>query len=242
MTVVSIFLMVVVLILAALLYLEFGMFRVSVLDRRDRRYEELAFLNKQAESGQTVFFGDSITQYCPVEEIYASYIASSGQQVYNRGIASETTQDAIKRLDSNVLSINPGTLVILYGCNDIGQKIPVSRTVANMEEIIVRVRKKNPDVHIIMQAVYPVREQGNGLPAKLLIGRRTCEKIKQLNIALEELAKRMGISFVNLTDILADESGQLRTEYTADGLHVNEIAYRQIAAEMIPMLERGKEQ
>lgn len=226
----------VILVLAVLLYLELEMFQISVLDRRNRRHEELAFLSRDAECGQTVFFGDSITQYCPVEEIYASYTAKCGQRVYNRGIASETTEDALRRLESNVLCLKPGTLVILYGCNDIGKKIPAARTVQNIEKIIVRTREVNPEVRILLQAVYPVRETGNKLAAKLLIGGRTCEKVRLLNRALEEMADRLEVPFADLTDVLADESGQLKAEYTADGLHVNEKAYRRIAARIMPLL------
>lgn len=226
----------VIIVLAVLLYLELEMFQISVLDRRNRRHEELAFLSQDANCGQTVFFGDSITQYCSVEEIYASYTAKCGQQVYNRGIASETTEDALKRLESNVLCLRPGTLVILYGCNDIGKKIPADRTVQNIEKIIVRMRESNPGVRIILQAVYPVRETGNKLAAKLLIGGRTCEKVRKLNRALEEMADRMEVPFADLTDVLADENGQLKAEYTADGLHVNEKAYRRIAEKIIPLL------
>lgn len=229
-----------IVILLFLLYLVLGMVRVSVLDRRNHRKEELAFYSKNAKTGQTVFLGDSITQYCPVEEVYAQYMAQSGSRVYNRGIASETSEDVLKRLDSNVIALKPAKLVILLGCNDIGKKISAEQTVSNVEKIIEKVREGNPDVHIILQAVYPVKESGNPLPAQILVGSRTCEKIKKLNIGLKELAERQKIVFVDLTDVLADSNGQLKEEYTADGLHVNEQAYQQIAAQIIPLLCAGK--
>lgn len=219
------------------LYLALGMFRVSVLNRRNHRKEELAVLGETAKQGQTVFFGDSITQYCPVEEVFAGYTERSGSLVYNRGIASETSEDALKRLESNVLALKPARLVILLGCNDIGKKMHAPQTVDNIRQIIVKTRKQNPDAFIILQAVYPIRERVRSLPAKLLIGRRTCEKIRTLNIELEKLARRQRVAYLDLTDLLADEWGQLKQEFTMDGLHVNEQAYRQIATRVIPLLE-----
>ncbi|MGM9588218.1 MAG: GDSL-type esterase/lipase family protein [Candidatus Limivicinus sp.] len=237
MTILCVCLITVIVVLGFVLYLALGMFRVSVLDRRDHRKEELAFLGEQAKQGQTVFFGDSITQYCPVEEVYASYTEKTGSLVYNRGIASETSEDALKRLDSSVLALKPASLVILLGCNDIGQKMPASQTVNNIEQIIVKTRQQDPDVSVILQAVYPVRESVKSLPARLLIGSRTCEKIRVLNGELEKLAKRQHVAYLDLTDILSDEGGQLKQAYTMDGLHVNELAYRQIAARVMPLLE-----
>lgn len=227
----------VIVVLGLALYLALGMFRVSVLDRRDHRKEELAFLGETAKQGQTVFFGDSITQYCPVEEVFAGYTERSGSLVYNRGIASETSADALKRLESSVLALKPARLVILLGCNDIGKKMPASQTVDNIEQIITKSRQQNPDISIILQAVYPIREGIQSLPARILIGSRTCEKIRALNTELEKLARRQSVAYLDLTDLLADERGQLKQEYTMDGLHVNELAYRQIAARMMPLLE-----
>lgn len=237
MTILCVCLIGVIVVLGLALYLALGMFRVSVLDRRDRRKEELAFLGENGKQGQTVFFGDSITQYCPVEEVYAGYTEWSGSLVYNRGIASETSEDARKRLESSVLALKPARLVILLGCNDIGKKLPASQTVNNIEQIIEKTRQQNPDVFIILQAVYPIRERVKSLPARLLIGSRTCEKIRALNGELEKLAKRQKVTYLDLTDLLADEQGQLKQAYTMDGLHVNELAYRQIAAWVIPLLE-----
>lgn len=234
-------LMAVIVVLGFLLYLLMGVFRISALDRRDHRKDELAFLSESGKQGQTVFFGDSITHYCPVEEIYAAYTERSGLRVYNRGIASETSADALKRLDSNVLALDPANLVILLGCNDIGEKIPTDQTVRNLEEIIRRVREKNPAVHIILQAVYPIRETGNSLPARYLIGGRSNEKVQALNKELNAMTQRQNVLFADLTDLLADGSGQLREDYTADGLHVNERAYQKIAARLTPLLIHGTE-
>lgn len=227
----------VVLVLMLALYLALGMFRVSVLNRRDHRKEELAFLGDTAKLGQTVFFGDSITQYCPVEEMYAAYTARTGSLVYNRGIASETSGDALKRLDSSVLALQPASLVILLGCNDIGKKLTASQTVNNIEQIIAKTRQQNPEIFILLQAVYPIRESVKSLPARLLIGSRSCEKIRALNTELKELAERQNVVYLDLTDLLSDEEGRLKQAYTMDGLHVNELAYRQIAARVMPLLE-----
>ena len=45
----------------------------------------------------TVFFGDSITELCSTEEIYADYIKESGIPIINRGISAETTTTMVER-------------------------------------------------------------------------------------------------------------------------------------------------
>lgn len=223
------------------LWLLWGIFKVSSLDRRDHRAEELAFLSEMAIEGQTVFLGDSITQYCPVEEIYSSFAKQHSQIVYNRGITSETSLDALNRLEHSVLVLKPSQVVILLGCNDIG-KLTKEQTVSNIEKIIDRIRELDANVKILLQAVYPIRETKITFSAKLIVGRRTNEKVRQLNKELEKLAKKKHVFYLDLTELLRDEEGQLKQSFTRDGLHVNAKAYREIAKCVIPLLEEKNEE
>ena len=50
--------------------------------RKTEHYSQLA---EYAPENATVFFGDSITELCSVEDIYAEYSKSSGSPVINRG-------------------------------------------------------------------------------------------------------------------------------------------------------------
>lgn len=69
----------------------------------------------------TVFFGDSITELCPLNDIYASYVKDTGIPVINRAISAETTAQMLERFEDNVINIHPQNLVMLMGINDLSQ-------------------------------------------------------------------------------------------------------------------------
>jgi lysophospholipase L1-like esterase len=71
---------------------------------------------------RVVFFGDSITE----AGLYARYIelfqraAHSGERVefFNAGVAGDTTQDGLARINADVLSLRPTVVVVNFGVND----------------------------------------------------------------------------------------------------------------------------
>lgn len=43
-----------------------------------------------------------------------------------------------------------------------------------------------------------------------------------MNEAINELAEELGLKLINMAAVLADEDGELKPEYSADGIHFNE--------------------
>lgn len=101
--------------------------------------ENFRFLNeKYAQQGQTVLFGDSITEIFNSYELFYAFSQTTGQAVYNRGISGDTSDKLLERLECNALNINPKNLVILIGTNDIGIGVPTEYTLKNIKEILQR--------------------------------------------------------------------------------------------------------
>ena len=101
--------------------------------------ENFIFLNeKYAQHGQTVLFGDSITEIFNSYELFYAFSQTTGQAVYNRGISGDTSDRLLERLECNALNINPKNLVILIGTNDIGIGVPTEYTLKNIKEILQR--------------------------------------------------------------------------------------------------------
>ena len=101
--------------------------------------ENFSFLNeKYAQQGQTVLFGDSITEIFNSYELFYAFSQTTGQAVYNRGISGDTSDRLLERLECNALNINPKNLVILIGTNDIGIGVPTEYTLKNIKEILQR--------------------------------------------------------------------------------------------------------
>ena len=124
---------------------------------KQTKKENYQFLNENyAQHGQTVLFGDSITEIFNSYELFYAFSQTTGQAVYNRGISGDTSDRLLERLECNALNINPKNLVILIGTNDIGIGLPPEYTLNNIKEILLRTQPLFPNTNIVLQAIYPV--------------------------------------------------------------------------------------
>jgi len=117
--------------LAASYFAIYGAHGVTFLGNKDKKATAYANAGIDAARGETVFFGDSITEMCNLEEFYPNL------NLYNRGISGDTTQDMLDRLESNVLEIEPSRIVFLGGTNDIGKNISPQDIANNIKIIII---------------------------------------------------------------------------------------------------------
>lgn len=207
---------------------------ITKYDReKTTKCENYRILNEEyALHNQTVLLGDSITDFFNWYELFYDFSKVSGQAVYNRGISGDTTDRLLERLDDNVLSINPKNIVLLIGTNDIGRGLPLSMSVENVSKIIKMAKEKCPDMNFILQAVYPINR---GMRDKF--EKRSNEKIELMNKEFIKLSEKYGCVWLDITDKLKDETGNLKKEYTYDGLHLNVNAYRIVAENVIPLLK-----
>ncbi|MBR5543924.1 MAG: lysophospholipase [Clostridia bacterium] len=194
--------------------------------------ENYRILNEEyALQNQTILLGDSITDFFNYFELFYDYSKQNNTLVYNRGISGDTTDRLLERLNDNVLNINPKNIVLLIGTNDIGRGLPLSMSIENVSKIIEITKEKCPDVNFILQAVYPINR---GMRDRF--EKRSNEKIELMNKEFIKLSKKYDCVWLDITDKLKDETGNLKKEYTFDGLHLNVSAYKIIAENVIPLL------
>lgn len=181
-----------------------------------------------AKEGQVVFFGDSITELLNISDWYGEYSLKSGLELYNRGIGGDTTIGLYKRAKENVLCIKPKAAVILIGTNDLGLGFDPDFVEKNMENTLKLFKEECPDCKVILEAIYPVIE-GKA-------GKRKNSDILDANRRYKALAEKYGAAFIDLTDKLADASGNLKSEYTYDGLHLSAKGYEVTSREIKKLL------
>lgn len=187
----------------------------------------------------TVFFGDSITELCPLNDIYASYVKDTGIPVINRGISAETTAQMLERFEDNVINIHPQNLVMLMGINDLSQKIELEDIINNIEQMINMIKTKQPNINIIIQAVYPINiSNQDSFYNKRQLKNRDNQAIKELNRLIKELANDKEITFLDVNDYLIDSNGELKKEFSEDGLHPNTKGYLAIKDKIIEELKK----
>jgi len=209
-------------------------------------------LNPKASKGGVAFAGDSITEGFPLHEMLRS-----DKPMFNRGISGDTTRDVLGKLRDVALDLEPGQVFLHIGSNDLPQGERPEKIVRRVEEICARIQAALPNAQLLIEAVYPVNpgegakrlvaspypihtiEEANSalLP---LFGRRTNSAIREINAGLLELIPSRNWIFIDTYPILADEDGQLKSDYTYDGLHLTVKGYEAVAEEIQKYIGRGR--
>ncbi len=184
--------------------------------------ETYEILNKHAQSGKIVFFGDSLTDFYPLQEFFDE------PTIYNRGVAGDTTDNLLARLD-NVTDIAPSKVFLLIGTNDIGIGKSPRYAAANTKKIILKIKEACPDCKVYIQSQYPIRRGKNlfSFFACLFRSRKRLHKLDELN---RINAQELGCAFIEIYPSLCDEKNRLKKEYTFDGLHMSALAYCKISS------------
>lgn len=108
--------------------------------------------NIDSRGTNIICFGDSLTfgYGAETKESYPVVLSKMIQNpVINAGIDGDTSSEALKRLDSDVLERDPLLVIIEFGGNDFLRKIPREDTVNNIKEMIEMIQAKGAMVAIV---------------------------------------------------------------------------------------------
>ena len=108
--------------------------------------------NLDSQGRDIICFGDSITSGVGAEgdRNYPYFLSQLiGRKVINAGKSGDTTYEALKRLERDVLSYNPYLVIVELGGNDFLRRIPTEITLKNIEEIITRIQEKGAIVALV---------------------------------------------------------------------------------------------
>ena len=175
-----------------------------------------------------LFLGDSITEGYALEEYYDNL------PVVNSGVSGNRTTDILSDMKSRVYQYNPTKIFILIGINDLNsaEDAIINTTFNNIKEIIEEIKENRSDATIYVESVYPV----NNVIENSVAGNRTHDIIMNLNKQISEYCDDEKCEYINLYDNLTDEEGNLKEEYTYDGLHLSSLGYVVVTRELLPYL------
>ena len=175
-----------------------------------------------------VFLGDSIFEGYDLKKFY------DGLPVINSGIAGHKTTDLLKDMNNRVYKYNPSKVFILIGTNDF---VDISKedTIKNIGKIIDGIKENRPYAEIYVQSIYPVN-------ASINQGGSVCERnnedINFMNDGIKKICTEKEVAYMDIHKLLVDDEGNLKKDYTKDGLHVNDTAYEIITEEIMKVLKK----
>lgn len=171
-----------------------------------------------------LFIGDSRTvgfyQYAPVEG--AKYFARTSMSIYNifNSSKSETgTGDA--SLETYLKNNKFGKIYILLGINEIGGSIDA--IVSEYGEVLAKIKQLQPGAKIIIQSNMHVSAKKSASNPNSFNNKR----IDELNSKLSKLADNRVVYYLDFTHVFDDENGNLRSDYTSDGVHFYAKCYKE---------------
>jgi lysophospholipase L1-like esterase len=167
------------------------------------------FKTLNQEKAEIVFIGDSLTDRCEWSELLER------KEVANRGIDSDTTDGILNRI-SDVTSLKPRKVFIMIGINDLCYQKSIDYIANNYQKIIKQIKKEIPGAQIYMQSLLPTVHSMVPIPR---------EDIIELNKRIQQLSDNRNIFYVNINQSLVDKHGDLKSEYTCDGAHLNGEGY-----------------
>lgn len=212
--------------IAAIILLGIYIYRYLVREI-DVKRSVYAELNKNAKHGGIVFLGDSLTEFYRTGEFFHD------AGIYNRGIASDTTIGVLNRLEDNVLCIEPRHVFLQIGINDLGERRKPDQIVANIRKIVDRIQGALPGTAIHVISLYPINKEVN-LYGKALLRHHGKRDIERINRELEAYCRKVGADYIDVASSLKDERGNLRKEYTIEGLHISFLGYAKITEALRP--------
>ena len=108
--------------------------------------------NIDSRGENIICFGDSITfgyGVNPEESYPAALSKMTDMPVINAGIDGDTSVEAIRRIDSDILDREPLLVIIEFGGNDFLRKIPQEVTIKNIREMVAKIQAKGAMVAIV---------------------------------------------------------------------------------------------
>lgn len=169
---------------------------------------------------KVVFMGNSITEGWP-----ASFFTDN--PYVNRGISGQTTPQMLLRFRQDVIDLQPNTVVILAGTNDIaGNTGPMSlEQIRDNIKSMVELAQSNGIAPIVC-SVLPAFDYSwrPGLEPNI--------KIPKLNRLLKQLCEEKQLQYLDYFSAMADEHNGLPKDLAKDGVHPTKKGY-QIMIELV---------
>ncbi len=166
----------------------------------------------------TVLAGDSLSMWFPPK------LLPSDRTWLNQGISGETSVGLLKRLQLFDRT-QPDAVFVMIGINDLLRGATGEGIADNLRQIVRDLRWAHPKTQIVVQSILPHSgEQATWENRDRLLAIPN-SRIREINRRLKEIASSENVLYLDLHPMFADADGNLLTELSTDGLHLNDRGY-----------------
>ena len=145
-------------------------------------------------SDDILFIGNSITDGGEWSELFQN------PHIKNRGISGDTTWGVYDRI-SILLKGKPAQIFLMVGINNVPKGESPESIAKDIQHIIQKIKKESPNTEILVQSLLPVTTKYN--------------MFQEHTSHWQEIVK-----YIDLFTHFVDDNGQMKPEYTNDGLHL----------------------
>ncbi len=212
-------------------------YRQRMQEEKADKIRRFRYLNAFVKKGQIVFAGSSLMEQFPIYEFLQDF--DLPYTIYNRGVGGFTTSELLPVLKETVYDLEPKYLFLNIGTNDLnGPDYVQEALIARYDTILREIRAHLPQVKIFLLAYYPVNPEAAGNPwMKQVFQYRTNERIRAASEGVKQLAQKHGAAFLDLNAGITDGNGNLKAEYTIEGMHMYANGYKPVLDALLPVLE-----
>ncbi|MCH5218959.1 MAG: sialate O-acetylesterase [Muribaculaceae bacterium] len=166
------------------------------------------------DSTNIVMLGNSLTNGAEWHELF------NNPKIINRGINGDTAQGIKDRL-TPVTSGHPAKIFLLTGANDISHHLTADSIANAIVDLVETIQEQTPTTKLYVQSILPINNSFGRY--KNMIDKE--QVVVDVNNLLQPRLEALGVTWLNVNPLFADENGNLRLDYTNDGLHLLGPAY-----------------
>lgn len=207
---------------------------IQLDEEKKDKVKHYSILNRYVKKGKVLFTGSSLMEQFPIYEFIQDYDIK--ETIYNRGVGGFTSSEMISVLDTLIFELEPRKIFINIGSNDLSAPdYTAEGLIERYEYILSRIKERLPHTKVYVMAYYPcnsVHDFGNEA-AREWVRQRSNEKIREANKALKDMAHRWDVKYIDVNCNLCDEEGNLKSDYSVEGVHMYASGYRAILEELM---------
>jgi lysophospholipase L1-like esterase len=115
-------------------------------------FRPVPITNEKPTGSRIIAFGDSLTAGTgagPGEDYPTQLARLIGQPVVNKGVPGDTAGGGERRLQRDVLALDPRIVIVCLGGNDLLQRIPADETFASLERTVRGIQERGALVVLV---------------------------------------------------------------------------------------------